>query len=1041
MLFVCGYRAQAQAPQAFNYQALARDASGTTLVAGTLVDIRFTLHHLTASGTVVYKEQHLSKPVNQFGLFSVAVGTGDSTIGPGNIANVDWSTPKFLEVEYKLHSASVYDNMGTTQLLSVPYALVSQTAIESEQWKSSGNDIYNANSGRVGIGIANPVSTKVMIKDTLMTSALIVNDEMTTSSAIGSFYDGVTINGQVNTPFPSDLPYIDYYALNVSSNCHAMKINSSYDGLTVNTFNGRGIYSEIAEGVAAELYADQGYALLVRKGNVGIGNLNPTTSLSVSGGYNDMEIVCPASGGSGANPTLYLRNLAGGNIAECSITQYGVSATGTGFSPLPLAATTKFFNPSGFEFVTDAGLAFAPQIGVGVNFIYNPAHGVGIGINSMNAAERLEVNGAIKIGNTSSSNLGTIRYTGTDFEGFVGGIWKSMTGQGGGGTQTLSLAGANLSISGGNSVNLSALNTDNQLLTLSQTNGRLGIVNGNTVQLPWSIDSITTSVVLLPAYEVGIGVIANPTQKLEINGAIKIGTTALPQAGVIRYTGTDFEGYDNGTWKSFTATSGSVSLTGDVTGTSAATVVAKLQGRTVAATAPTNGQVLGWSTANNRWEPTTVSGGGGGGTLNDAYNYGGSGAGRTIYAINGAVKVSGNDGFLVDGNFGLGTIPATGAGTRMMFFPKKSAFVAGTVAGNEWDEQNLGNYAIALGEGPTASGQSSIALGSGSALAQGAVILGVNNISTGVNAVCIGTSCSASQEGGIVIGNLATTNAMNGVAIGRNTAATNEDAFSIGITNNASGWRSLAMGNASGASNDYAIAIGHASSASGYDARAIGYAAYASGDYSTALGSNIHAYSAYETVLGQYNTAYTPASTTQWNGSDRLFVLGNGQSAGGSDALVVLKSGYMGLGVSVPAYQLQLSDNSAAKPGTNTWTVASDARLKKDVTPFKEGLNTLKKIEPVKFHYNEQSGYDTKPEYIGVLAQQLKEAAPYMVGAFKHNGQDYLSVDNGAMTYVLINAAKEQQQLIESLQNENQLMKAQLEELLVKFRNMEQGLH
>ncbi len=49
-----------------------------------------------------------------------------------------------------------------------------------------------------------------------------------------------------------------------------------------------------------------------------------------------------------------------------------------------------------------------------------------VGIGTLTPQEQLEVNGAIKLGTTASTNTGTIRWTGTDFEGFDG-IWKSLT--------------------------------------------------------------------------------------------------------------------------------------------------------------------------------------------------------------------------------------------------------------------------------------------------------------------------------------------------------------------------------------------------------------------------------------------------------------------------------------------------------------------------------------------------------------------------------------------------------------------------------------
>ena len=58
----------AQSPQAFKYQAIARDASGTQL-ASTNLNVRILIHDLTASGMVVYMETH-NVITNAFGLFS-----------------------------------------------------------------------------------------------------------------------------------------------------------------------------------------------------------------------------------------------------------------------------------------------------------------------------------------------------------------------------------------------------------------------------------------------------------------------------------------------------------------------------------------------------------------------------------------------------------------------------------------------------------------------------------------------------------------------------------------------------------------------------------------------------------------------------------------------------------------------------------------------------------------------------------------------------------------------------------------------------------
>ncbi|MDX1478982.1 MAG: tail fiber domain-containing protein, partial [Saprospiraceae bacterium] len=123
----------------------------------------------------------------------------------------------------------------------------------------------------------------------------------------------------------------------------------------------------------------------------------------------------------------------------------------------------------------------------------------------------------------------------------------------------------------------------------------------------------------------------------------------------------------------------------------------------------------------------------------------------------------------------------------------------------------------------------------------------------------------------------------------------------------------------------------------------------------------------------------------------------------------------VGIMTSSPAYPLEVNGD-AAKPGGGSWTTSSDRRLKQDVQTYQEGLDKVLAIRPVRYRYNSESGYDTSEEYVGVVAQDLREVAPEMVGTFTRNDQEYLSVDNSAMTYLLINAVQEQQQMIKILQ-------------------------
>ena len=108
---------RAQSPQQLNYQAVVRNAQGQPVTTGT-VSMRFTIHTDSATGASVFQEVHHPSP-NQFGLVNLGVGSLS-----GNLATVNWgSGPKFLQVELDAAGGTNYSDMGTTQLLSVPYAL------------------------------------------------------------------------------------------------------------------------------------------------------------------------------------------------------------------------------------------------------------------------------------------------------------------------------------------------------------------------------------------------------------------------------------------------------------------------------------------------------------------------------------------------------------------------------------------------------------------------------------------------------------------------------------------------------------------------------------------------------------------------------------------------------------------------------------------------------------------------------------------------------------------------------------------------------
>ena len=125
--------------------------------------------------------------------------------------------------------------------------------------------------------------------------------------------------------------------------------------------------------------------------------------------------------------------------------------------------------------------------------------------------------------------------------------------------------------------------------------------------------------------------------------------------------------------------------------------------------------------------------------------------------------------------------------------------------------------------------------------------------------------------------------------------------------------------------------IGSSNTTSGTGSMAIGSSTTASGVASLTMGTGTTAPSYDEMAVGSYNTTYTPVSSTTWQGTDRLFGIGNGTGSGAtSDALVVLKDGAIGVGISTPISQFantstNIIGNDAQGVNTNSLTWAQNA--------------------------------------------------------------------------------------------------------------------
>lgn len=112
-------------PSAFNYSAVANNAAGQP-IATTTIGIQISIIKTSPTGISQYVENHFVN-TDAFGLFNLIIGAG--AVQNGSIANIDWSNDNYyLKIGMDANGGSNFLTMGTTQLLSVPYALYAKSA-------------------------------------------------------------------------------------------------------------------------------------------------------------------------------------------------------------------------------------------------------------------------------------------------------------------------------------------------------------------------------------------------------------------------------------------------------------------------------------------------------------------------------------------------------------------------------------------------------------------------------------------------------------------------------------------------------------------------------------------------------------------------------------------------------------------------------------------------------------------------------------------------------------------------------------------------
>ncbi len=405
-----------------------------------------------------------------------------------------------------------------------------------------------------------------------------------------------------------------------------------------------------------------------------------------------------------------------------------------------------------------------------------------------------------------------------------------------------------------------------------------------------------------------------------------------------------------------------------------------------------------------------------------------------------------NSYFLITGNGENSNCPSgtEPTGTASTFFLGcKGAFRTGKVNDNQWIVGNIGIYSAAFGLNNMASGAYSLAGGeSCTASVEVSTAFGRYNTAFGIGSFVTGLSC---QTFGIYsfAGGRKSSTGMSGssnfagnhsIAVGDSVTSAADACATFGKATSSTAKYALVYGNTCRVvgSSESGVETGYGSLAGGYNARAWG-------KNSVAIGDNTYSKSYCEVAFGRFNFSNVNGSSVTWEPSDHLFSVGNGANEPTrSNAFTVMKNGKVGIGVNMPATdaKLEVAGNIQCFALTQT----SDLCYKQNIKTIESPLDKCLKMNGVTYNWKineyKDKGFENKTQY-GFIAQEVEKLFPDLV-ATDNNG--YKSLNYIGLIPVLVEAIKEQQQIIEQLKTQNNTSQSKLEQVTNQYEALNKRL-
>jgi len=389
---------------------------------------------------------------------------------------------------------------------------------------------------------------------------------------------------------------------------------------------------------------------------------------------------------------------------------------------------------------------------------------------------------------------------------------------------------------------------------------------------------------------------------------------------------------------------------------------------------------------------------------------------------------TGEGNVLFEGTFkstSPGNPPATGSGTRMMWYPDKAAFRAGRAGSNQWDSENIGNYSVAMGINTTASGYSSTAMG----LATKAS--GENSTAMGSGTTAIGLSSTA-------MGFQTEASGYNSTALGYYTKASSRHSMSIGRYNLGGGDGSVwvptdplfEIGNGisvSSKSNAFTVLKNGYTGISTYPPRqqlSVGdYLDLYSGYINSPTRPSIRSSPGNNLIINAYDTGILYFNFDGGTGETRFYA-----GAGGAELLRINPDGRVGIGTGAPTQKLHVVGDAYKTLGGTAWAISSDLKLKTLLGEYEKGLDEIAALQAVRFRYLENNPRELSSdiEQVGFVAQEVMKIFPEAVSEAEDG---YLDFNIHSINVAMVNAIKELKAENDRLQQENHDMNARLERL------------